>query len=29
MEARLDRGEIPEEEAYALLDDWAKERGIR
>jgi len=28
MEVRLDRGEIPEEEAYALLDDWAKERGI-
>jgi hypothetical protein len=29
MEVRLDRGEIPEEEAYALLDGWAKERGIR
>jgi poly(A) polymerase len=28
MEVRLDRGEIPEEEAYALLDGWAKERGI-
>ena len=29
MEVRLDRGEIPEEEAYALLDGWAEERGIR
>ena len=29
MEVRLDRGEIPEKEAYALLDGWAKERGIR
>ena len=28
MEVRLERGEIPEEEAYALLDAWAKERGI-
>ena len=28
MEVRLERGEIPEEEAYALLDVWAKERGI-
>jgi poly(A) polymerase len=28
MEVRLDRGEIPQEEAYALLDGWAKERGI-
>ena len=29
MEVRLDRGEIPAEEAYALLDGWAEERGIR
>jgi poly(A) polymerase len=28
MEVRLDRGEIREEEAYGLLDGWAKERGI-
>jgi poly(A) polymerase len=28
MEVRLERGEIPEEEAFALLDVWAKERGI-
>lgn len=28
LEVRLERGEIPEEEAYALLDTWAKERGI-
>jgi poly(A) polymerase len=27
MEVRLDRGEIAEEEAYALLDSWADERG--
>ena len=27
MEARLDRGPIGEDEAYALLDVWAKERG--
>jgi poly(A) polymerase len=27
MEVRLDRGPIDEDEAYALLDAWAKERG--
>lgn len=28
MEIRMERGEIPEEEAYTLLDAWAKERGL-
>jgi poly(A) polymerase len=28
MEQRLDRGPIGEEEAYALLDQWATERGL-
>jgi poly(A) polymerase len=28
MEVRMERGEIPEEEAYELLEAWAKERGI-
>jgi poly(A) polymerase len=28
MEIRMDRGEIAEEEAYELLDAWARERGI-
>jgi poly(A) polymerase len=28
MEVRMERGEIPEEAAYGLLDAWAKERGI-
>jgi poly(A) polymerase len=28
MEVRMDRGEVPEDEAYGLLDAWAKERGI-
>jgi poly(A) polymerase len=28
MEIRMDRGPIDEEEAYRLLDAWAKERGI-
>jgi poly(A) polymerase len=28
MEIRLERGPVPGEEAYALLDAWAKERGI-
>lgn len=27
MDARLDRGPIPDDEAYALLDTWWKERG--
>ena len=28
MEVRMDRGEIPEEEAYELLDGWMKDREI-
>jgi poly(A) polymerase len=28
MEIRMERGEISEEEAYGLLDTWARERGI-
>jgi hypothetical protein len=28
LEERLDRGPIDKEEAYKLLDDWAKECGI-
>ena len=28
MEVRLDRGPTDEDEAYALLDAWAKERGL-
>jgi poly(A) polymerase len=28
MEVRMERGEIPEDEAYALLDAWARERGL-
>jgi poly(A) polymerase len=28
MEIRMERGEIPEDEAYGLLEGWAKERGI-
>lgn len=28
MELRLERGPIPDEEAYGLLDAWAKERGL-
>jgi poly(A) polymerase len=28
MEVRLDRGPIPEDEAYALLTEWAQERGL-
>lgn len=28
MEVRMDRGEIPTDEAGALLEAWAKERGI-
>jgi poly(A) polymerase len=27
MELRMERGPIPEDEAFALLDGWAKERG--
>ena len=28
LELRLDRGEIPKEEAYRLLDDWAAKEGL-
>jgi poly(A) polymerase len=28
MEQRLERGPIDEDEAFAMLDEWAKERGI-
>lgn len=28
MDVRMERGEIPEDEAYELLDAWAKEREI-
>ena len=28
MEIRMERGEIPEDEAYGLLETWAEERGI-
>jgi poly(A) polymerase len=28
MDVRLERGPVPDEEAYALLDAWAKERGL-
>lgn len=28
MEIRLERGPIPQDEAFALLDVWAKDRGI-
>jgi poly(A) polymerase len=28
MDVRIERGEISEEEGFALLDAWAKERGI-
>jgi hypothetical protein len=28
MEVRVERGEIPEDEAYRLLEEWARERGI-
>jgi poly(A) polymerase len=28
MEIRMDRGELREDEAYGLLEDWAKEHGI-
>ena len=27
MEIRMERGPIPESEAYALLDEWASEHG--
>jgi poly(A) polymerase len=29
MEVRMERGQIPEEEAYELLEAWASERGLR
>ena len=28
MDLRLERGPIPQDEALALLDTWAKERGL-
>jgi hypothetical protein len=28
MEVRMERGEIAEDEAHELLDEWARERGI-
>jgi poly(A) polymerase len=28
MEVRMERGEIPEDEAYRLLDVWSRDRGI-
>lgn len=28
MEVRMDRGPVDEDEAFALLDTWAKERGL-
>jgi poly(A) polymerase len=28
MEVRMERGEIAEDEAYGLLDTWAKQRGL-
>jgi poly(A) polymerase len=28
MEVRLDRGPVDEDEAYALLDAWAREHGV-
>ena len=28
LEARLDRGPMTEEEAYGLLDDWARQEGL-
>jgi poly(A) polymerase len=27
LEVRMDRGPIPEEEAYRLLDEWFEQRG--
>ena len=29
LEVRLDRGEIPRDEALHLLDAWAQEQGFR
>lgn len=29
MEIRMERGEISEDEAFELLEEWAKERGLR
>ena len=29
LEVRMDRGPIPEEEAFRLLDEWAEQKGLR
>ena len=29
LELRMDRGPVEEEEAFALLDEWARQRGLR
>jgi poly(A) polymerase len=29
MELRMERGPIDKDEAYLLLEDWAKEKGLR
>jgi poly(A) polymerase len=29
LEIRLERGEIPREEAFRLLDEWAQQRGLK
>jgi poly(A) polymerase len=29
LEVRMDRGPIPEEEAYRLLEEWAEQKGLR
>jgi poly(A) polymerase len=29
LEIRMDRGPIPEEEAYRLLEEWASQKGLR
>jgi hypothetical protein len=29
LEIRLERGEYSKDEAFAMLDEWARARGIR